>query len=108
MGHHDDGRAAAIDFLQEVHDLTSHLRVEIARRLVGEEEERVAGQRPGDRDPLLLATGKLGREMAQARRQADALERVLDPFASLAIAEAAIAERDVDVVEEVQVRDQIE
>ena len=42
-------------------DLLGGRRVEVARRLVGEDHGRPRGQRAGDRDALLLAAGQLGR-----------------------------------------------
>src|SRR6266540_664883 len=44
---------------QEIDDLRARLRVEVAGRLVRQHQNRVVHERPGDRDPLLLATRKL-------------------------------------------------
>jgi hypothetical protein len=52
-------------------------RVQVARRLVGEQERRRAGQRARHGDPLLLAAGQPARLMRQARREADRSEQVL-------------------------------
>jgi hypothetical protein len=62
VGDHEDGLAVALDGLaEEVEHLGPGPRVEVARRLVGEEDRRRAGERPGDGDPLLLAARKLPR-----------------------------------------------
>ena len=45
-------------------------RVEVAGRLVGEHDRGFAEQRPGDRDPLLLAARELGRAVRRAGRRA--------------------------------------
>jgi hypothetical protein len=37
--------------------------VQIPRWFVGQENQRIIGQRTGDRHPLLLPTGKLGWQM---------------------------------------------
>ena len=49
-------------------------RVEVAGRLVGEDDLRPAGQRPRGRDPLLLAAGELARPVAQPVAQADGVD----------------------------------
>src|SRR5690242_8567595 len=58
---HADGRAIVVKLAEEVHDRLAVLRVEVARRLVGEEDERIADEGAGDGDALLLAAGKLHR-----------------------------------------------
>ena len=45
---------------QQVEHARSRLRVEVAGRLVGEDDGWARDQRPRDRDPLLLAAGELG------------------------------------------------
>ena len=50
-------------------------RVEVAGRLVGEEERRLGDQRARDRDALLLAAGELARLVVETIAEADALER---------------------------------
>jgi hypothetical protein len=42
---------------QQPHDLPAGLLVELAGRLVGQEQSRPRRQGAGDRDPLLLAAG---------------------------------------------------
>ena len=59
--HHDD-RLAELD-VQPVHqaeDVLGRLAVEVARRLVGDDQRRVGDDRARDRDALLLAARKLG------------------------------------------------
>ena len=58
---HDRRAAPAIDVDQEVDDLVAGAGVEIAGRLVGEQDRRLVGQRPRDRHALLLAAGELRR-----------------------------------------------
>ena len=47
------------ELLEERHDLDAGLRVEVAGRLVGEDDLRLADQRARDRDALLLAAREL-------------------------------------------------
>ena len=52
--------------------------VEGAGRLVGEEHRGPGDQRPGDRDPLLLTAGQLGRTPAAEPVESDPGEHLLD------------------------------
>ena len=54
---------------QQVDDLPAGVLVEIAGRLVGDENRGIGRQRAGERDALLLAAGKLRRIMVRAARQ---------------------------------------
>ncbi len=54
---------------QQVDDLPPGVLVEIAGRLVGDEDRRIGRQRAGERDALLLAAGQLRRIMMRAARQ---------------------------------------
>ena len=67
-----------VDLLEQVHDLARHQRIEVAGRLVGEQEARLAGERARDRDALLLAARELRRQVLHARGEADELQRLLD------------------------------
>ena len=69
MGDHDDGLAESLDRPpQEAEHLGAGDRVEVAGRLVGEDDVRPAGQRAGARHPLLLAAGELARACGPAGR----------------------------------------
>ena len=68
---HDRRLARAIDVEQQLDDLLAGLAVEVAGRLVGEQERRIVGQRAGDRDALLLAAGELRRIVMAAVGKAD-------------------------------------
>src|SRR3978361_187599 len=59
VGRHDDGRAGAVDAVEEAHDPGRGGRVQVSGRLVGQEDQRPVDERAGDGDPLLLATGEL-------------------------------------------------
>src|ERR1700712_1999599 len=53
MGDHHDRRAALVEPGQDVHHLRAILGVEIAGRLVGEDQLGIADDRPRDRGALL-------------------------------------------------------
>ena len=60
MGHHDDGLAElSMQRLKQRQDLIGRRSVEIAGRLIADQQARIGNQRPRDGDPLLLATGEL-------------------------------------------------
>ena len=105
---HDDGGAHLVDALQQVHDLARHQRIEVARGFVGEHQLGVAGNRARDRHTLLLAAGQLRRHMIHARGQADDLQRVGDALVTFGIFHAAVAQRHIDVVVDIEVGHQIE
>src|SRR5512139_2427858 len=60
VGDHDDGQALLlVEGLEDVHDLRARLAVEIAGRLVGQDQGRIVEQGPGDGHALLLAARQL-------------------------------------------------
>ena len=59
VGDHDDGGAAAVDLVEQLHNLKGKLRVDVAGRLVRNQQRRVVDQRAGKRHTLLLAAGEL-------------------------------------------------
>ena len=73
---HQDKRCLSppLQVEQQVDDMTAGLAVEIACRLVGEENLRVGTQGASQRHALLLPSGELGREMIYPVRQPDLVE----------------------------------
>src|SRR5262245_14534033 len=57
-GHHDC-HASRVDVQEDLHDLPRPRRVQVAGRLVGDEEAWPVNERARDRHPLLLAAGQL-------------------------------------------------
>ncbi len=106
--HHDGGLVLAVERLEDAHDLVAHLRVEVAGRLVGEQDPRPADDRPGDGDALLLAARELRREVVHPRAEADAIERRLGQLPPLGVRHAPVEQRNLHVVEHAQVADQVE
>ena len=74
VGHEDDGKALGVEGAEEGHDLGTALRVEVAGRLVGEDEGGAADEGAGDGDPLLLAAGELVRLVVPPVADADVVE----------------------------------
>src|SRR6476661_319339 len=76
MRDHDDGLAVvAIEHLQQLQDLLGRVPVEVAGRLVADEEGRVGHDRARDRHALLLAAGQFVGLVRAAIGQADQLQR---------------------------------
>ena len=61
--------------MQQVDDLAAGLGVEVAGRLVGEDDQRPLGERPRDRDALALAARELRRPVGEPVAEPDPLER---------------------------------
>ena len=93
VGDHDDGDALVVEFLEHAHDLDGGPAVEVAGRLVGEEDRGVVDERAGDGDALLLAAGELVGIMVGAVRQADDFEAVQRPLAHFAATSGAAGRR---------------
>ena len=99
---------ALMQLAQQLHDRFAALRIEIARRLVGEQNDRLARDRARHGDALLLSARELARQMFRPMRHAHAFERLGDALAALGRPHAAIGERQLDVLEHGEIADQIE
>ena len=83
MGDDDEGRLPlALEPAEDPVDLVAGLRVELAGRLVGQDEDRVLDQGPGDRHPLLLAARQLVGPVVEPVAQADLRQQLGRPRAS--------------------------
>ena len=87
----------AFDLAKQVHDLERQVGIEIAGRLVGEDELRIVDERARDGDPLLLASRQFLGQGVHAVLQTDPLEHLkrLSMLHRLRHAEHAHDERDV-------------
>ena len=68
-------RPEPVEPVQHGEHVGSGLGVEVAGRLVGQHQRRRGHQRPGHRDPLLLAAGELVRLVAGPVGQPDHVQR---------------------------------
>ena len=107
VGHHDERLAEGVDRLaQEVEDLLARRRVEVAGRLVGEDDHRLQDERAGDGHALLLASGELRRPVLAPVGRFDLLDdRVVPVLVHLGAAEL---EREEDVLLRREHREQVE
>ena len=103
--------ALRIQPLEDLHDLDARARVEVAGRLVRQDDGGFVDQRPRDRHALLLAAGQLVGKVVGAVAEADGLERRAGaPCRSrrLERAAAVVEQRQLDVVERARARQQVE
>ncbi len=94
----DEGGAARL--AHELGDQREHVargrRVELARRLVGDQERGPARERRAQRDPLLLAAGELARMRVAAVAEPDALEQLVRARIAPLLGDAGQPELDPD------------
>ena len=83
---------------QQLDHAVARLFVEVARRLVGEEEAGPVDQGAGDGGPLAFAARQLGREVVAAFGETDALQQLLrERTAALKAATARTAAVELDL-----------
>ena len=66
-----------VQALEEPEDVEGGGAVQVAGRLVGEHDQRLVAQRPGDRDPLPLAAGQRGGQEPRPVGEPDPLQQLL-------------------------------
>src|SRR6185436_2178087 len=94
----DDGRAVGVNAIEEIRDLLAGRFVELAGRLVREQQGRTIGERAGNRDALHLPARQLRRTVIDPPRQADVLEELARPGAAVALRRAGFGLRQLDVL----------
>ena len=97
--------AALVEIGEQRHHHRLVDRVEVAGRLVGEDQRRLVDQRPGDAHPLLLAAGELARQVAQALPEAHPAQRLLG---LAAVGHAVDVLRQHDVLQRGEIGDEME
>ena len=107
---HDGQAVLGVEALEDVHDLDARARVEVARRLVGEQDRGIVHERPRDGDALLLAARELVRVVARAVAQTDGGERRERARAALRgrRRRALVQQRQLHVLERARAREQVE
>jgi hypothetical protein len=73
-------------------------RVEVARRLVGEDQLGLANQGSSDSDALLLTARQLGRAMLRAMRDPDLVEDPVDAALALRCRDVVIEQSELDIL----------
>ena len=107
VGHVDERDPdLALEGLELELHLLAQLEVERAERLVEEEHGRAVDERPGERDPLLLAARHLPGPAPLVAGEPDEPERLAHPAALLVALDPLLAEAVADVLGDVHVREQ--
>src|SRR5690606_6107537 len=106
--HHADGRAFGVQLAEQIHDGRPVLRVEVACRLVGQQDRRRPANRTSHGHALLLTTRQLTGQVFGPMGHLDALERGQHAILPLAGRHAAIGQWQLDVLVDRQVADQVE
>ena len=76
MRYDQHGRAKLVDLFKQGHQLQRTRRIEVAGRLVRDDEARVVDQRTRDCDTLLLTAGKIHRLLVRLVGQTDQIEHI--------------------------------
>src|SRR6185295_16611956 len=93
---HDDRLAVLVDrTAQQLEDLRTRRGVEIASRLVGEENGGARDERSCDSDALLLAAGQLRRAVRQPIPETDVRDQLVEPRAVRLLARDSERQQDV-------------
>jgi ABC-type nitrate/sulfonate/bicarbonate transport system ATPase subunit len=82
--------------------LIAELRVQIAERLVQQQDVGLVHERPGEGHPLLLAAGELIRPMSEPMLQPDCLQRTHRPLPSIGGGAATKQERKLHILERIE------
>ena len=107
VGGDDDGRAGAVDPVDQLHDPDRGLGVEVAGGLVGQQQRRVVDEGAGDRHALLLAARQLVGVVVELGGEADEAQDVRHLAPDLLARLADHLERVGHVVVDRAVREQL-
>jgi hypothetical protein len=108
VGDHDDRRPALVQLLDQRHDLAAGGAVEVAGRLVGQDDRRPSDERAGDRDPLALPAREVGGARPEPVGEPDRGQRGGGQLAPLGGGDARVEQPVGDVLEQGRVLGQEE
>src|SRR5258708_29532151 len=107
MGYLNDGDAFLVQFLKQLHDFAALIGMQVARRLVGENQFWPGDDGPGHGHKLLLSAGKLAGEQVFLANHVEAVESVGHHSLALAFGNVAVGERYVEVLGHGQIVEQM-
>jgi hypothetical protein len=108
MCHHDDRCAIYVQSTEQADDLRPRSGVELACRLVGEQQRRLVGESARDGDTLLLASRKLRRTVPLAVLETHICEKLTGAFNSPGRLHPRLRHRQLDVLARRKRRHQVE
>src|SRR5262245_17216420 len=97
-----------MQLMQQLHDPGRHLGIQVAGRLVREQDLRLPDQRTSDCGALLLTAGQFSREVIGPAGKADACERGTRTFPALRARHPSIVQRNGYVIRYRQILDEVE
>ena len=108
VGDHDDGCSPAVQPVKKIHDLDAGSGVEVARRLVGQEDCRPVDHGPGNGYPLLLSAGELaGSVVPEIRRKTDGSQDFFAPVCASGLS-GLENKRVLDILKGIEEENQVE
>ena len=107
---HDDGDAGFIQLLKQAHDFDAGAGIEIAGRFVGEQHFRLADERSGNGDALLLSARKLAGKVIAPLAQPDFFQSLHGPIMPVAKRHQrmTVKQRQFDIFLRGRTRQQVE
>ena len=108
VGDDHDRLAARVHLVEDLQDLEARLGVEVAGRLVGQDQRRAVHDRARDGGALALAARQLGRPVLRALGEADLAQRLERALLALAAADPGVEQRQLDVAQQRGLRQQVE
>src|SRR5438067_3100527 len=103
----NDRGALAIQRLEHLHDLLPLIGVQVARRLVGQDQFSIRDHRARNADELLLPARKLARIKILFPDDVKAVERVAHDRIASSLVHVPIGERDIEVLVNREVVEQV-
>ena len=108
MGDEDNRATFLMEALENLHDFFRRFRVEVACRLVRDDNMQIVDQRPRNRDTLPLAAGKLVRLMLGSVAESYRIKDFFRLFLAFPAPDAGINQRKRNIVRRADARKQIE
>ncbi len=104
----DDRLTSGVEVVEDAQDHLSGGCVQVPGGFVGEDDQGIVDEGPGDGGPLLLASGKLRRAVMSPVGEADDFDHGLGSFAAVGGRMALIEEGDFEILEHGELRNEVE
>src|SRR5882724_8685671 len=108
VSHQNNCIALMVKLIEKAHDFLRSLRVEVPRRLVGQQNRWIIHKRPRDRYALALAARQFVRLVIHSVAKIDALKSELCHLDSLTSRGPVVDQGQLDVVQSCRARQQVE
>ncbi len=108
MRHHQNRRAFLVEGAKHLHDFLPVRGIEVAGRFVSQDERLITDDRACYGDALLLSAGQLSRHVLRSVRDAHTIHGFGDTLLAFAGRHVVIEQRQLDVLGDGQLVDQVE